>query len=289
MKAGLILFLTMIVLAATDSMAGGSVDCSNPYILSKRDFKLCTDGPGYDNGHGGYNNGSGYNDAPVYNDGDYIDEGYGDGGYGDDGGYYEEPSYDNRYSYIYGQNYGTCSFSDPHSYACTHSTFLGQLKGANPKDPTDFTLLVIDLKALSGDWETVTYVNPEGNFGNEFFMQTNPRSPVQPFGVYNRNPDSRVGSMWIRNGRMEFANWQGQHLSTSRAERIDEGTVSFTMREDQFVHRFTCRDFSRSGKHHFLCSWDVIVAGESTDWSHHGYIGFLSRRDWNDFKRNGIR
>lgn len=282
----------MSVLAA-DSMAGGygsSVDCSNPY-LNKDTFHQCTqDGVVYDNG--GYNQGGGY-DQGGYNDsynngnnydngnnyGDGYNDGYGNDGYNNGGQQYEEPTYvDNRYTRSYQETYQTCDpRRDPHSYACAKATFAGDI----------FPLFDLRWRRLQGEWITVTYANPSGNFGDEFFMATNPASPTQPMGVYNVNTNSPVGSMWIDGDRMVFNNWQGQTIQTVSFSKVTDKTAVLTMQEGNYVHQFTCRDFNRNDKHHLFCAWDVEVPGYG--WIHHGYMGFLSRADWDGFLRNGVR
>ncbi len=288
MKTWWILFLAMTVLAA-DTMADG-LNCDNPY-LNKDTFARCTQ----DGNQGG---GQQYQE-PDYNDGNqggdqqyqepsYDDGNYNDGNYGDDQ-QYEEPTYvDNRYTRVYPENYDQCDpRGNPHSYACAKATFSGQLAGANPREPSDFTLNDIRMRDLRGEWIAVTYVNPLGNVGDEFFMSVNQVSPNQPMGVYNVNTNSPVGSVWLSRDGMSFDNWQGERLDSSSIERMDEKTVRLVLTEGNYSHQLTCRDFNRTKKHHLFCAWDVEVPGQG--WVHHGYMGFLSRANWNDFLRNGVR
>ena len=86
---------------------------------------------------------------------------------------------------------------------------------------------------------------------------------------------------------MSFDNWQGERLDSSSIERMDEKTVRLVLTEGNYSHQLTCRDFNRTKKHHLFCAWDVEVPGQG--WVHHGYMGFLSRANWNDFLRNGVR
>ncbi len=287
MKSWWILFLAMTVLAA-DSMAGGNggANCDNPF-LNKDTFAQCTQ-------DGNYGGDQQYQD-PNYNDDNYNDDNgdYNDGNYGD-GQQYEEPTnVDNRYTRVYQENDDQCDpRGNPHSYACAKATFSGQLAGANPREPSDFTLNDIRIRdfrdgKLSGEWIAVTYVNPLGNVGDEFFMSVNQMSPNQPMGVYNVNTNSPVGSVWLGRDGMSFDNWQGQRLNTSSIERVGEKTIRLVMVEGNYSHQFTCRDFNRTNKHHLFCAWDVEVPGQG--WVHHGYMGFLSRANWDDFLSSGVR
>jgi hypothetical protein len=283
MKTWWILFLAMSVLAA-DSMAGGGVNCDNPY-LNKDTFARCTQDGNYS---GGYNNGGNYNNGNDYNNGYQQNDGYGDGNYGGDQ-YYQEPSYvDNRYTRVYRESYEQCNpRGNPHSYACAKATFSGELAGTNPREPSDFTINDFRMGDLRGEWIAVTYVNPSGNVGDEFYMDINRAKTTQPLGVFNVNTNSPVGSVWVGRYGLSFDNWQGQRLETNSVEILGEKTVRFIMREGNYLHQFTCRNFNRDRKYHLFCAWDVEVPGYG--WVHHGYMGFLTRAVWDDFLRNSLR
>ncbi len=278
MKTWFVLLWTFTVLA-TDTMA----DANNPYLDKETFYERTNDEVIYDNGNVA-------NQEPTY--GEEFEDGYttdnGNDGYNDDGQEYEEPNYvENRYMRVYQDYYEQCDGrGNPHSYACAKATFAGELAGTNPRAPSDFQLYDLNLQNLNGEWIAVTYVNPSGNSGDEFFMTTNQVNSNQPLGVYNVNTNTAVGSVWIGQSGMSFDNWQGQQIDTFSVEIVSSQTVVLKMQEGNYVHQLTCRDFNRSNKHHLFCAWDVEVPGQG--WRHHGYMGFLSRANWDDFLRNGV-
>lgn len=173
---------------------------------------------------------------------------------------------------------GACDIqAEPHSYACTHWNFVGNHV---------FPLFQMDwYGALQGEWFSVTYVNPlTQNVGEEFYMSKNPQRPTQPMGVVNTRNGDMLGSMWINGDSMVWNNWLGYTLATdpSTFRVLDAYTVEMQAFEGQYVHLFRCRDFNRNDKHHFLCSWDLWMP-ENQQWHHKGYMGFLTRQDWDAF------
>lgn len=173
---------------------------------------------------------------------------------------------------------GACNMAqNPHSYACNHWNYAGNQIFPLFQLDWDFT--------LQGEWFSVTYVNPQTeNSGPEFFMATNPHNPNQPFGMYNRNSNTPVGSMWIQGNSIVWNNWLGQTLATAPEtfRWLDAYTVEMQAYEGPYVHLFRCRDFNRNNNHHLLCSWDLWIPQQKA-WQHKGYLGFLTIQVWNNF------
>jgi len=186
---------------------------------------------------------------------------------------------------IYKMTNGECDVGqNPHSWGCTHWTFNN-----NPV----FPLMPMDWwGALQGEWIALTFVNSwQGNRGDEFAMATCPSNNRQAAGIVNLQEGSLMGSMWIENDWMRFANWRGQEIVTSRdsfRELADGYSVVTEMYTGNYSHRFLCRDFNRNNKHHLLCAWEVQFPDQygNMEWKNLGYMGWLTRADWEDFAPN---
>ncbi len=175
-----------------------------------------------------------------------------------------------------------CDFRvNPHTYACTTATFGGGI----------FPFYEINnstWQAWQANWVIVTYVNPTGHRGNEFYMKQNPNNPRQPLLVYNVANDSPMGLMWIdQNRNLVIENWNGNRnmVFVWESQYRQDNNIRWVARTRYGTHALTCRDFNRNDKHHLLCAWDV-EAGYG-GWNHKGYFGFLLQRDWAEFRPDG--
>jgi hypothetical protein len=168
---------------------------------------------------------------------------------------------------------------NPHSFDCHHAAFEGM---------TEFPLKPIDLATLQNEWFATTYAVPGANFGQGFAMDVNPGNPKQPGrGVLNLFPNgftTVLGSMFIQGDQVFFQNWQNAPMQSMPGSMSfpDEKTVRFTTVDRfGFGHLFVCRDFIRNDIDHLNCQWSI--ANRFGGWDLAGYMGFLTRSDWDDF------
>ncbi len=178
------------------------------------------------------------------------------------------------------QYYGSSPYcnlqTNPHSYACHAWTFEG-----NPA----FPLNILDWKGqLMGEWKTTTYANPwSENVGPEFQMLVDSANPRIPKGVLNREDNTLMGNLVIKNDRIYFKNWRGEDFKSYKMSEYmtDSFTFKFSFPDGDYEQSFICRDFNRNNKHHLMCSWFLIrfYANGTYTYEHHAYFGFTKAGD----------
>lgn len=168
---------------------------------------------------------------------------------------------------------------DPHSFSCQREAFIGKLFPIEDLDWQNF---------MQDEWFASTFAVVNGNAGNGFLMDINPRRPTLPGrGVLNDHGQGRfsvMGSMRIFGDVISFDNWQGARISSlpRSVVLLDKKTLQFDMVDSVgLIHRFQCRDFLRNGNHHLNCSWYTLSS--SRVWDLKGFFGFVTRRVWDDF------
>lgn len=149
----------------------------------------------------------------------------------------------------FAQSSGCNPAVNPHSFACQHATFSGQV----------FPLVKTTPQTLRGNWRTLVYT-PGPQQPTLFRSRVSPKNPRIPVGIVNAD-GSLVGALsWPNDTQIQFFNFRvnGNHLKqASRVGLLDAGTAQVMMSNPRERTRelFKCRVFMRARNQHLLCQW----------------------------------